>query len=252
KLYATQMIAIKQRFAYILKSIEAARLEARVEALRSGRGEGDVLALEAEFDRRRAEAERARDAVLSANEPTVVEEDSFRTVMNLPARTFERFEDFRDFRVEDWAEGPSLTAEEIDALSIRKGSLSTVERKAIEGHVQKTYEFLEKMPWTSELRRIPEIAWAHHEKLDGSGYPRGLRGRDGIPVESRMMTIADIYDALVAWDRPYKKSVSVERALGILDEEARAGKLDAELLKVFVEARIFDLPEFKARLQRKA
>jgi HD-GYP domain-containing protein (c-di-GMP phosphodiesterase class II) len=178
KLYATQMIAIKQRFAYILKSIEAARLAARLGALRSARGEEELAAIEAEFDRRRAEAERVRDAVLSANEPTVVEEDSFRTVMNLPARRFERFEDFRDFGVEGWAEGPSLTAEEIDALSIRRGSLSAFERRAIESHVQKTYEFLEKMPWTSELRRIPEIAWAHHEKLDGSGYPRGLKGKD--------------------------------------------------------------------------
>jgi HD-GYP domain-containing protein (c-di-GMP phosphodiesterase class II) len=179
-----------------------------------------------------------------------VEEDTFRAVMNLPTRRFERFEDFRDFRVEDWAEGPLLTTEEVEALSIRKGSLSTLERKVIESHVQNTYEFLERMPWTSDLRRIPEISWKHHEKLNGSGYPRGLTAPD-IPMQSRMMTIADIYDALVAWDRPYKKSVSVERALEILNEEANEGKLDRELLKVFIEARIFDSPDFKAKLRPK-
>jgi HD-GYP domain-containing protein (c-di-GMP phosphodiesterase class II) len=253
KLYATQLIAIRQRFAYILKSIEADHLRARLEALESGRsGKDHLAAIDAEYARRREEAERVRDAVLSANEPTVVEEDRFRTLMDLPARRFENFDEFLHFRVEDWAAAPFLTVEEVDALSIRKGSLSAVERKAIESHVQKTYEFLERMPWTSDLRRIPEIAWAHHEKLDGSGYPRGLQGPDSIPVESRMMTIADIFDALVAWDRPYKGRVSVDRALEILEGDAAAGKLDRDLLKLFLEAKVFDLPDFTARLQRKA
>jgi HD-GYP domain-containing protein (c-di-GMP phosphodiesterase class II) len=253
KLYATQLIAIRQRFAYILKAIEADHLRARLEVLESGRPRPDHLAaIDVEYARRREEAEGVRDAVLSANEPTVTEEDRFRTVMNLPARRFESFDDFLHFRVEDWAEAPFLTVGEVDALSIRKGSLSTVERKAIESHVQKTYEFLERMPWTSDLRRIPEIAWAHHEKLDGSGYPLGLRGPDSIPVESRMMTIADIFDALVAWDRPYKGKVSVDRALQILEDEAAEGKLDRELLRLFIEAKIFDSPEFKARLRKKA
>jgi HD-GYP domain-containing protein (c-di-GMP phosphodiesterase class II) len=252
KLYATQMIAIRQRFAYILKGIEADHLRARLEALESGRSGADHLAaIDAEYARRRAEAARVLQAVLSANEPTVVEEDTFRAVMNLPTRDpFANHEAEDQFPVEAWAKGPFLTGDEVDALSIRKGSLSTEERRRIESHVSHTYEFLKKMPWTGELRRIPEIAWAHHEKLDGSGYPRGLRAAD-IPVESRMMTIADIYDALVAWDRPYKPSVSVERALEILNEEAESGKLDKQLLKVFIEARIFDLPEFKVRLRRK-
>ncbi len=105
-----------------------------------------------------------------------------------------------------------------------------------------------KIPWTGELKSIPEIAWAHHEKLDGSGYPRGLKAAD-IPVQSRMMTIADIYDALVAQDRPYKKAVPPERALDILRGDVRNGWLDGELLRVFIEAKIYDLPEFKALIQ---
>jgi HD-GYP domain-containing protein (c-di-GMP phosphodiesterase class II) len=249
KLYASQTIAIRQRFAYILKSIEADHLRARLEALESGRSGGDHLAaIDAEHARRRAEAEHVLRLVMSANEPTVVEEESFRAVMNLPSRPFASFEEQEVFPVEAWAEGPFLSREEVDVLSIRRGSLSDEERRRIESHVSHTYEFLQKIPWTGELRRIPEIAWAHHEKLDGSGYPRRLTAPD-IPVQSRMMTIADIYDALVAWDRPYKKSVSEERAREILQQEAKEGKLDPDLLSVFLEAKLFELPDFRARLK---
>jgi HD-GYP domain-containing protein (c-di-GMP phosphodiesterase class II) len=253
KLYATQAIAIRQRFAYILKSIEADHLRARLLALESGRPDPDHLAaIAAEYVRRRAEAERTLEAVLAANEPTVVEEGTFRALMSLPRReAFANHEAEEQFPVEAWAEGPFLTADEIEVLSIRKGSLSVDERHRIESHVSETYKFLQKIPWTGELRRIPEIAGAHHEKLDGSGYPNKLRASD-IPMQSRMMTIADIYDALVAWDRPYKKSVSEERARGILQEEARDGKLDRDLLDVFLDARIFDRPDFRALLKPRA
>jgi HD-GYP domain-containing protein (c-di-GMP phosphodiesterase class II) len=253
KLYATQMIAIRQRFAYILKSIESDRLRARLEAVDSGRAGADRLAaIDAEHEQRRAEAERVLKTVLTANEPTVVEEESFRAVMNLARRdAFANHEAEDQFPVEAWADGPFLTADEVETLSIRKGSLSPEERRRIESHVSHTYEFLRTLPWTGEFRRIPEIAWAHHEKLDGSGYPRGLTAPD-IPTQSRMMTIADIFDALVAWDRPYKRSVSVERALDILNEEAGSGKLDPELLRVFIDARIFDLPAFRALLRPRA
>ena len=112
------------------------------------------------------------------------------------------------------------------ALSIRKGSLSEKERREIESHVTHTFTFLSEIPWTGEFRRVPEIAYAHHEKLDGTGYPRRLKAAE-IPLQSRMMAISDIFDALVAWDRPYKKAVPVERALDILRDEAGTGKLDA-------------------------
>jgi HD-GYP domain-containing protein (c-di-GMP phosphodiesterase class II) len=134
---------------------------------------------------------------------------------------------------------PFLTQNEVSALSIRKGSLSDKERREIESHVSHTFRFLSEIPWTGEYRKVPEIAYAHHEKLDGTGYPRKLQGRD-IPLQSRMMTIADIFDALVAWDRPYKKSVPVERALAILEDEAGGGKLDRELLSVFIEAKVYE------------
>src|SRR5580704_12636639 len=133
-----------------------------------------------------------------------------------------------------------LDESDVVKLSVKRGTLSPQERLQIESHVSHTYEFLSQIAWTEPLQSVPDIAHAHHEKLDGTGYPRHLRA-DQIPVQSRMMTISDIYDALTAFDRPYKKDVDVVRALDILNKEARERKLDGELLKIFIEAKIFEL-----------
>jgi HD-GYP domain-containing protein (c-di-GMP phosphodiesterase class II) len=252
KLYASQLIGLRQRFAYILKSIEADYLRARLAALESGAVTPESLAaIEADYLRRRTEAERVKDMVQQANQPTVVEEERFRALMSLPSRHFASYEELQAFPVETWAEGPYLSSDEVQLLSIRKGSLSDEERQKIQEHVTETWHFLQKLPWTGELKHVPEIAYAHHEKLDGSGYPRGLLA-DAIPRQSRMMTISDIYDALVAWDRPYKKSVSEERAIDILRDEAREGKIDQDLLTLFLEAQIYRHEGFRERLQKKA
>ena len=108
----------------------------------------------------------------------------------------------------------------------------------MESHVTHSFHFLAKIPWTPVMRGIPEIAYGHHEKLDGSGYPRGLTGEQ-IPLQARMMTISDIYDALTAQDRPYKRAVSNTVALDILHDEAGQGKLDNDLLDIFVAKKIF-------------
>jgi 3',5'-cyclic-nucleotide phosphodiesterase len=86
---------------------------------------------------------------------------------------------------------------------------------------------------------VPDLAGRHHEKLDGSGYPQGLTA-DDIPLGTRMMTIADIYDALVARDRPYKKALPLDRALSILEAEAEAGQLDTSLVQLWIEARAWE------------
>lgn len=138
----------------------------------------------------------------------------------------------------DGSSGSLISADDLLALSVRKGSLTPEERREIESHVVHTQEFLAVLPWPPELARVPEIAAAHHEKLDGSGYPLGLAG-DEIPLPSRVMTVCDIYDALTAMDRPYKPAMSVETALDILHDEARRGLVDGDVLKVFVDARIY-------------
>ena len=104
-----------------------------------------------------------------------------------------------------------LGDEEYAALSIGKGCLTPDERRQIEAHVADSYSFLILIPWTRDLARVPAIAHGHHEKLDGSGYPMGLRGNQ-ISMQTRILTICDIYDALTAGDRPYKKALPLEQA----------------------------------------
>lgn len=133
-----------------------------------------------------------------------------------------------------------LLPDEKKRLLIPRGTLSPEERKEIESHVSHTFTFLYQIAWTDDLGGIPEIAHAHHEKLDGTGYPRGLKS-DQIPIQSRMMTICDIYDALTAMDRAYKKSVSNERALDILNLEVKEGKLDKNLVDLFIESGVYKI-----------
>jgi HD-GYP domain-containing protein (c-di-GMP phosphodiesterase class II) len=99
---------------------------------------------------------------------------------------------------------------------------------------------LKRIPWGRHFKDIPEIAGAHHEKLDGTGYPRRLLA-DAIPTPARMMAISDIYDALTASDRPYKRAVPMEKALDIIGSEVKAGKLDAELYRIFVDAHVYQI-----------
>ena len=135
---------------------------------------------------------------------------------------------------------PWLTEEEYAMLSIRRGTLSEAERSVMENHVVVTNKLLSKIKFSKDLSHVREWAAAHHELLNGSGYPNHLRG-EGIPMEARIITILDIFDALVAADRPYKPGMPVEKALSILDAMAnKEGKLDPELTALFVESRCWE------------
>ena len=231
KLYVGELLLLRQRFSYIKRTLEAEHLRAKLEQVMAAQASTELLSqMDRAHEKGLEEIEQILRMVLQANEPTILEEESFRALMDLPNRTYTDGEGNRQ---------PFLSMDEVSALSIRKGSLSEKERREIESHVTHTYRFLSQIPWTGEFRRVPEIAYAHHEKMDGTGYPRKLAATE-IPVQSRMMTISDIFDALVAWDRPYKKSVPVERALDILRDEARGGKLDMQLLDVFVDAKVYE------------
>jgi hypothetical protein len=236
------MLVIRQRIAYIKRTLEAEYLRTKLEQMQAGRASQVLLAqMDRDYEARRDELDSLLKTIVQANEPSILEEESFRALMDLPSRTFTDIDGNRQ---------PFLTPNEVSALSIRRGSLSDKERREIESHVTHTFKFLSQIPWTGEFCRVPEIAYAHHEKLDGTGYPRRLTGVE-IPIQSKMMTISDIFDALVAWDRPYKKSVPIERALDILNEEASHGKLDTDLLQVFIEAKIYEktLPRTGAEAQ---
>jgi HD-GYP domain-containing protein (c-di-GMP phosphodiesterase class II) len=233
KLYAHDLDHIRHRFAYLVQAADLEFERRRAEfLLRNGPDRyGDFCMEMSEVRRaRREELERFFQAIVMANEPTVVAEGSFEALRSINGRTYMDF---------DGVERRLLSDNELQFLMIRKGNLDETERREIESHVTHTYRFLEQIPWTRELRRIPDIAYAHHEKLNGRGYPRGVTG-EAIPVQTRMMTITDIYDALTATDRPYKRAVSRDRALDILTAEAQDGMLDADLLKTFIDAKIFE------------
>jgi HD-GYP domain-containing protein (c-di-GMP phosphodiesterase class II) len=134
---------------------------------------------------------------------------------------------------------PLLTEEEIDNLLIPRGSLNSRERAVIESHVEHTYAFVSKIPWPPEYPNIPEYAFKHHEFLDGSGYPRGLSAPD-IPLQARILTVCDIFDALIASDRPYKKALPLSQSIIILNDMAEKGKLDKEVVRIMVENRVWD------------
>lgn len=133
---------------------------------------------------------------------------------------------------------PLITEAEMAQLLVPRGNLTAQERLGIEAHVTHTYHFLKRIPWTKHLKNVPSIAYGHHEKLDGSGYPLGLK-REEIPVQTQILTIADIYDALTASDRPYKRRLPVDTALKILRHEAAKNKLNTDLVEIFEQRQVF-------------
>lgn len=167
-------------------------------------------------------------SIIEVNEPSILNEENKEMLDKIKAYRLKTMDD----------EVHIITPEEFELLSIKKGSLSPTERKEIESHVVHTQNFLNHIPWTKEFQNIPTIAAAHHEKLDGSGYPYGMTDTE-IPLPSKIMTICDIYDALTASDRPYKPAMPVEKAIDILKEESKRGLIDEDLVNVFVEAKIF-------------
>jgi len=134
---------------------------------------------------------------------------------------------------------PFLTDDELEHLSIVRGTLTAKERKEIEGHVTSGARILSKMQFPDYLQHIYEWINHHHEYLDGSGYPNKLT-EEHIPLESRMMTILDIYDALVERNRPYKKAIPKAKALEIIRNMAAENKLDTDLVNAFIDSRIWD------------
>src|SRR6266446_645416 len=229
KLMPGQLEVIQARFEFIERSVQVKYASEKLEALRAGRN-GSALD---EIDRRLQEEllllDQWVESVVAANEPTVMPEDKASTIEFLAQQTYYDI---------SGKPHPMLEPQEFRFLSIRKGTLDPQERLEMESHVTHSFHFLTKIPWTPVMKGIPEIAYGHHEKLDGSGYPRGLTG-DQIPMQARMMTISDIYDALTAQDRPYKKAVSTSTALDILHEEASQGKLDKDLLEIFITRKIY-------------
>jgi HD-GYP domain-containing protein (c-di-GMP phosphodiesterase class II) len=232
KLYEEDLRNLQLRFAYIKKALEADHAERKLRvALELGKADlAERLAgIDADLGRRMDEVDDALAFVARVNEPTVLDQGGFERLVEIARLVY---------MAPDGQLRPYLEAEEVAALQVRRGSLTEVERVEIERHVVHTAKFLQEIPWGRRYADVPRIAAAHHEYLNGTGYPNRLPGKD-IPVESRIMTIADIFDALTASDRPYKKAVPIERALSIIESEVKAGKCDPDLFRVFVQAEVY-------------
>ncbi len=132
-----------------------------------------------------------------------------------------------------------LSADELENLSIRAGTLTAAERQVINHHVTVTIQMLEALPWPKHLMNVPEYAGGHHERVDGKGYPRGLRG-DQMSVQARIMGIADIFEALTARDRPYKPGKTLTESLQILGKMRVDGHIDPDLFDIFVRTRVYE------------
>jgi len=229
KLVPGQLEVIQARFEFIERSVQVKYATEKLEALRAGKNGSALEDIERRLQEELAQLEAWAQSVVSANEPTVLPEDKASMIEFLSKQTYTDI---------GGRPHPMLEPQEFRFLSIRKGTLDPQERLEMESHVTHSFHFLTKIPWTPIMKGIPDIAYGHHEKLDGSGYPRGLKGEQ-IPLQARMMTISDIFDALTAQDRPYKRAVPPTTALDILYAEAREGKLDTDLLDIFVAHKIY-------------
>ncbi len=143
-----------------------------------------------------------------------------------------------EWKKSDGSSEKLLSSEEIDTLNIPKGTLSKEERNTINGHITVTIKMLESLPFPKNLRHVTEIAGGHHERMDGKGYPKGLK-REEMSVRARIMGIADIFEALTSKDRPYKKALTLSQALKILGNMKQEGHIDPDIFDVFIKERVY-------------
>jgi HD-GYP domain-containing protein (c-di-GMP phosphodiesterase class II) len=230
KLEPLELENLRGRFETIFVQEELAAERQKVDLLLKyppDEAKARIAAIDEKLAARRRELTQMFEFVVACNKPTILPEGVFDKLHEIGRGTY-----VGPFGGD---QRPFLAQNEIVKLSIRKGSLTEEERREIESHVTHTYRFLTQIPWTRTLRKVPDIAYGHHEKLTGRGYPRSLKEPE-IALPTRMMTISDIYDALTASDRPYKRAVPKDKAYDILTDEAKRGEVDKDLLRVFIEA----------------
>ncbi len=230
KLYPHELTLIRQRFDFVMRTVEAEILHRKLRALGRGAGEHDLLELDQELARKRAELAEAWRLIEHANEPTVLAAGEFEKIAELGRTPYEGL---------DGTPATLLGSEEVRSLSVTRGSLTPQEIEEIRSHVSHTFRFLSRIPWGKTFARVAVIAGSHHERLNGTGYPNRLRAEE-IPLQSKLMSISDIFDALTASDRPYKRAVPVEKALDILGFEVKDGHIDGELVRIFVESKVWE------------
>ncbi len=252
KLHPDQLANIQTRFALARRGLELERAQLKLNRVlhhfQPPLGDidhtqtcplcGSLDPLDTQLGQKLEELQNYWALIVQMNEPQVVASESLNNFSeNSFAHQLTRItqETYRDDQGQPY---PLLSPEEMAQLLVPKGNLTSNEREVIESHVSYTYQFLKSIPWTRQLQNVPRIAYAHHEKLDGTGYPLAIKG-DSIPIQSQILTVSDIYDALTASDRPYKNRVLLPKALEILDEEAYRGRINADLVELFKVRQVY-------------
>lgn len=220
---------VDARFRLIAEIIKNKQLEETVAALLNGAAPSKVSEIEMRYAVELEQVEEDRLFINSCNIPKeFMSDDRIARVEAIASRTYES-----NGETFNW-----LTEDEVKNLSIRKGTLTEKERQIIESHAAITNEMLSRLPFPKRLARVPEIAASHHEKLDGSGYPKGLSG-DDLPLQARIMAVADIFEALTAKDRPYKKPMKLSQAIKILGFMVKDNHIDEEICKIFIDSGLY-------------
>lgn len=220
---------IDTRTEVIKRDAEIAMLKAKLAARDNPNGEWEKAERELKARLRQINEDRQFLRFCNFGTEAMREEDQER--VREIARTY-RWTDV------DGNEADFLTADEMQNLTIRSGTLTQDERKIINHHIEVTIQMLESLPWPRHLKNVPEYAGGHHERMDGKGYPRGLR-RDQMSVQARIMGIADIFEALTAKDRPYKKGKTLTESLNILGKFKVGGHIDPDLFDIFVSKEVY-------------
>jgi HD-GYP domain-containing protein (c-di-GMP phosphodiesterase class II) len=222
---ATKLSAIFDRIELIATRFAAARAQAELRAARATASD-EIAAATAEVDRLTSDLAFLRRANTGGE---FMRPDDQQRVREIATRSW---------IAPDGTNQPLLTADEVDNLCIAKGTLLPREREVINNHMAATIRMLESLPFPRHLARVPEFAGGHHERMDGKGYPKQLT-REQMSVQARVMGIADVFEALTAGDRPYKKAMPLSQALAILGKMKVDHHIDPDLFDVFIREKVY-------------
>jgi HD-GYP domain-containing protein (c-di-GMP phosphodiesterase class II) len=240
---ATKLETIFDRVHLVDTRFEVIKRDAEIEALRKQLG----LALRADLDQvSRKEASYEIDQKLRERIRQIDEDREFIRRSNMGGEFMAADLQERIRRIGSYyrwidvsgSTADFLTEDEVENLTIQRGTLTVKEREIINHHIVATIKMLEALPWPRHLRDVPEYAGGHHERMDGKGYPRGLT-RDQMSIQARVMGIADIFEALTAKDRPYKRGKTLSESLRILGNFKQGGHIDPDLFDVFIRQKVY-------------
>ena len=221
---------IRLRMDYIIQKVKLEGQQKKIELLERKADLAEIKKVELKSEKQIQEMEDIRSFINKCNEPgEFLEDETLDKLKEISLRTY---------LDNEGQQQPFITEDELLNLSIRRGSITDAERKKMQDHAAVTLKMLKQIPFTKKLKNIPSFAGAHHEFINGKGYPLGLKG-DEIPFEGKLMAVTDIAEALTASDRPYKKAMPLETVYRILRSMAGNGELDNDMVELFINEEIY-------------